>query len=439
MPTPLKPNLRGLMKLALPLSGAMASQAVINMVDTALVGNLGGLALASVSIGSYLAFILVAIPVGFAIGMQSLMSRHKDAEDYNHWLMAGVTLSVTLSLLLTIIGDLYSYTAIELYVADDRMSGVAQTYFDWRLLSIPGIALSLAIRSYWASQHQAWHYSKLLIATHISNVPISYALIYGFGPIEAMGAAGAGLGTTISIYLGFALQLYTLPRGLFWNNMRLIPVSLSYWPCMVRTALPGAIQQLAFALHLAMLLWIVTALGATALAASFTVLNLGLVILLPLMGLAQATSSLVAQTYIQHPRNAWRWSKLALMSAIASGLASLFLASLLDQIFLPWILVNREIITMAATALPVYAFALVFDSLIQIASRSLVATQQAKKAAIINIFAQWGLLLPITAWLVPIYGFMAIWWLQVIYRLVLGFGLWAYWYWHARMLQLKKI
>ena len=341
MPTPLKPNLRGLMKLALPLSGAMASQAVINMVDTALVGNLGGLALASVSIGSYLAFILVAIPVGFAIGMQSLMSRHKDAEDYNHWLMAGVTLSVTLSVLLPIIGDVYSYTAIELYVADDRMSGVAQTYFDWRLLSIPGIALSLAMRSYWASQHRAWHYSKLLIATHISNVPISYALIYGFGPIEAMGAAGAGLGTTISIYLGFALQLYTLPRGLFWNNMRLIPASLSYWPPMLRTALPGAIQQLAFALPLAVLLWIVTALGATALAASFTVLNLGLVILLPLMGLAQATSSLVAQTYVDHPRHAWRWSKLALMSAIASGLASLFLASLLDQIFLPWILVNR--------------------------------------------------------------------------------------------------
>ncbi|HCH25163.1 MAG TPA: hypothetical protein DE179_12805 [Oceanospirillaceae bacterium] len=435
MPTHLKPNLSGLMKLAIPLSGAMASQAIINMVDTALVGNLGGLALASVSIGSYLAFLLVAIPVGFAIGMQSLMSRHKDEEDYNHWLMAGVTLSVTLSVLLTLIGDLYSYAAIELYVADDRMSGVAQSYFDWRLLSIPGIALSLAIRSYWASQHQAWHYSKLLIATHISNVPISYALIYGLGPIEAMGAAGAGLGTTISIYLGFSLQLYMLPRGLFWNNIRIMPASLGYWPSMLRTAVPGAIQQLAFALHLAVLLWIVTDLGATALAATFTVLNLGLVILLPLMGLAQATSSLVAQTYGDHPRHAWRWSKLALMSGILTGIASLFLVTLLHPVFLPWILVNREIMTMVAMAIPVYALALVFDSLIQIASRSLVATQQAKKAAIINIFAQWGLLLPITAWLVPMYGFMAIWWLQVTYRVILGVGLWSYWYWHAKTIR----
>ncbi|MDP6190996.1 MAG: MATE family efflux transporter, partial [Gammaproteobacteria bacterium] len=188
MPTIYKPNLSGLLHLALPLSGAMASQAIINMIDTALVGNLGGLALASVSIGSYLAFILVAIPVGFAIGIQSLISQYIDHSDYNRWLMAGVTLGVILGVALMLIGDLFSQATINLYVTDDRMSGVAQAYFDWRLLSIPGITLSLAVRSYWASQHQPWHYSRLLMVTHISNIPISYALIYGFGPISAMGA-----------------------------------------------------------------------------------------------------------------------------------------------------------------------------------------------------------------------------------------------------------
>jgi putative MATE family efflux protein len=417
------------MWLAIPLSGAMASQAIINMVDTALVGNLGGLALASVSIGSYLAFILIAIPVGFAIGMQSAMSRYKDHPQYNHWLMAGVSLSALLGILLTTLGHSFSHHAIALYVVDDRMSGIAQTYFDWRLMSIPGIALSLAIRGYWASQHKAWHYSRLLVITHISNIPISYSLIYGLGPIEAMGAAGAGLGTTISIYLGFALQLYTLPRGLFWHNVRIIPSTLSYWFSMIRMALPGAIQQLAFALHLAVLLWIISKLGATALAASFTVLNIGLVILLPLMGLAQATSSLVAQA--QRPDYAWKWSKLALQSSIGSGLLSLLIIVLMLDYILPLMLVNREIIKLANLALPVYAFALVFDSFIQIASRSLIATQAARNVAIINILAQWAILLPITAWLVPMYGYMTIWWLQVIYRLSLGLGLWGYWYWHA--------
>ena len=56
-----EPTLANLWPIAVPLAGAMLSQALIGLVDTALVGHLGGLALASVSIGSYLVFILVAI------------------------------------------------------------------------------------------------------------------------------------------------------------------------------------------------------------------------------------------------------------------------------------------------------------------------------------------------------------------------------------------
>ena len=67
-----EPKLTNLWPIALPLSGAMLSQALVSLVDTALVGHLGGLALASVSIGSYLVFILVAIVTGFGTGWHSL-------------------------------------------------------------------------------------------------------------------------------------------------------------------------------------------------------------------------------------------------------------------------------------------------------------------------------------------------------------------------------
>jgi MATE family multidrug resistance protein len=118
MPSINTPNLSELLRMALPLSGAMASQAIINMVDTALVGNLGGLALASVSIGSYLVFLLVAIPIGFAIGMQSLISQYKDHADYSQWLWAGITLGLSISIILTLMGEQFSHYAISLYVAD---------------------------------------------------------------------------------------------------------------------------------------------------------------------------------------------------------------------------------------------------------------------------------------------------------------------------------
>ena len=432
MPSINTPNLSGLLRMALPLSGAMASQAIINMVDTALVGNLGGLALASVSIGSYLVFLLVAIPIGFAIGMQSLISQYKDHADYSQWLWAGITLGLSISIFLTLMGEQFSHYAISLYVADDRISGVAQAYFDWRLIAIPGVALSLAARSYWASQYQPWQYSRLLIISHISNIPISYCLIYGFGPIQAMGAAGAGLGTCISIYLGLLLQLTMFPKDQIWQGSRHMLSALRLWPKMFRVALPSALQQLAFALHLAILLWIISSQGATALAASFAVLNLGLIILLPLQGIAQASSSLIAKNFTAADNQAWQWSKLAMFTGLVCGLLCWLLVSITQPLFLPLILVNREIILLASIAIPIYAFALIFDSLGQIATRSLVATQATKRAAAVNILSQWGLLLPISAWLVPVYGFIAIWIIQVIYRLLLGVGLWLYWAKHAR-------
>lgn len=434
MTNPFNPSIRGLLTMALPLSGAMASQAIINMVDTALVGNLGGLALASVSIGSYLAFIMIAIPVGFAIGMQSLISQHKEHQDYHHWLMAGVSISFAMSLLLYLLGYWAAPVAIDLYVVDDRMSGVAQSYFDWRLLSIPGISLSLAARSFWASQYQPWHYSRLLIVTHILNIPISYAFIYGFGPLPAMGAAGAGLGTTISIYIGLIMQLIALPRGLFWHNLGLTLHSLPFWQSMLKAGMPGAIQQLAFTLHLAVLLWIISSLGATPLASAFTVLNIGLVILLPLMGIAQATSSLVAKTWNTSTALAYQWSRIACLTACLFGLAGLAVVSAFKQPLLNLMLINRELVLLAGLALPIYALALVFDSFSQIATRSLIATQAPRKGAIINIIAQWGLLLPITALAAPVYGFMAIWWLQVGYRIMLGISLWATWRSHISKL-----
>ena len=76
-----EPKLTNLWPIALPLSGAMLSQALVSLVDTALVGHLGGLALASVSIGSYLVFILVAIVTGFGTGWHSLLSRQTHSQD----------------------------------------------------------------------------------------------------------------------------------------------------------------------------------------------------------------------------------------------------------------------------------------------------------------------------------------------------------------------
>ena len=57
--------------VALPIFGAMASQTVFNLVDTAMVGRLGPQAIAGVGIGSFLAWLSATIVIGMSAGVQA--------------------------------------------------------------------------------------------------------------------------------------------------------------------------------------------------------------------------------------------------------------------------------------------------------------------------------------------------------------------------------
>ena len=75
LPTDLLSGYRRVFNLALPIFGAMASQTVLNLVDTAMVGRLGPASIAGVGIGSFLAFLSATIVLGMNSGVQATVSR----------------------------------------------------------------------------------------------------------------------------------------------------------------------------------------------------------------------------------------------------------------------------------------------------------------------------------------------------------------------------
>jgi Na+-driven multidrug efflux pump len=66
---------RAILALALPIIGGMASQNVLNLVDTAMVGLLGAPALAAVGMGSFANFMATAFIMGLSAGVQALAAR----------------------------------------------------------------------------------------------------------------------------------------------------------------------------------------------------------------------------------------------------------------------------------------------------------------------------------------------------------------------------
>lgn len=421
-----EPTLANLWPIAVPLSGAMLSQAAVSLVDTALVGHLGGLALASVSIGSYLVFILVAIITGLGTGWHGLVSQH--SLSHGGLMGLGLVYGVFISIGLGALGALMLDDVIDVFVLDDRINSLAAYYAQSRLWALPAIVLSIAARIYWSELGTPWQYTKIILLAHLANVPISYGLIYGIAGVPAMGAVGAGLGTSIALWLGVLLQLFLL----FKNSSRFqaftCQFSITNWLLLLRFTWPPMLQQLAFALHLALFLWILSQLGASVMAASFAVLNIGMLLILPAIGLGQAALSLMGSAMANKDSfSTLAWSKLI----IATGLVSALLLAVVVSIMAPWfaqlLLVNRELQQLTATALPWYAMAMIFETCIIILSRFVLLMGRRKTGFILVTGSQWLLFLPLLAWLAPTYGFMAVWWLHIVYRILTVSTLWCIW------------
>mgnify|MGYP003972144721 FL=1 len=419
---PTKPSLTALLRLALPLSGAMLSQALLGLVDTALVGHLGGLALASVSIGSYLVFILAALLTGFGTGLHTYVSQSKIAST---WLSSGLWFGLSLAIVLSAIAALVAPEVITAFVLDDRINSLALHYTQWRLWGLPAIVLSISMRVYWSHQGQPWQFAKILLLAHVANVPISYALIYGIG-VPAMGASGAALGTSIALWLGAFMQWLHFVRA--HGSVPLRAPKVDQIRQLIYLGWPSMVQQLAFSMHLAVFMWIVSHLGASALAATFSVLNVGLLLVLPAVGLGQATLSLIGKAIAQQDATRIKqWSRLILITGLLSSVMLLVLVWLGREPLANLLLVSRELQNLTSTALPWYALAMVLETLIIILSRCLIVAGPRKRPFIWVGLGQWGLFLPLMIWCIPSYGFIMVWWLHIGYRAIVSGILWLSW------------
>ena len=62
-------------QIALPIIGGMISQNILNLVDAAMVGQLGSTPLAAVGLASFINFVAAAVFMGMAAGVQAMVAR----------------------------------------------------------------------------------------------------------------------------------------------------------------------------------------------------------------------------------------------------------------------------------------------------------------------------------------------------------------------------
>jgi MATE family multidrug resistance protein len=292
------------MHQALPVMGGMASQNVLNLADSVMVGRLGTACVASVGIASTLNFVCQAALQGISSGVQAMSARRIGegrpeiaAVPLNAALVACVMFGVPMAVGAYVLAP----SIVPRLTSDAAVIAFAVPYLKARLIAVPAVGVNFAFRGFWNAVQQPQIYMNTLLVMHFVNVTLSLLLIFGcvvdvplVGQIviPKLGVLGAGVGTTVSVYVGMVMYLkmgFTKAKEMGFASAKPSGDDLK---TLLSQAAPTSITNLLFATGMTCMYWIVGKLGTAETAAVNVLINLMLTLVLPCMGMGLAAGAL---------------------------------------------------------------------------------------------------------------------------------------------------
>ncbi|MFN2426818.1 MAG: MATE family efflux transporter [Candidatus Binatia bacterium] len=427
---------RTITNLAYPIIGAMASQNLINLVDTAMVGSLGDEALAAVGMSSFVNFMAVSFMMGMSSGVQATCARWKGAGRDGEIalpLNGGLLLAVLLCVPLTVVLLAATPAILGALSPSPAVAETGTGYLQLRLLGMTAVGMNFTFRGYWNAMSMSRLYMATLISMHLCGIALNWVLIFGNLGAPAMGAAGAGLSNAISVWVGLAVYF-----ALAWHFGRRegflagLP-SRETMRSMFLISLPAGLQQLLFASGMLALFAILARVGTAEVAAGNVLINVMLVTILPSIGFGLAAATLVGQSLGAGnvaEAYAWGW-RVARFAAVFVAILAIPAVVAPDLVLRPFLhdAATREI---AVWPLRVAAFFAPLECVAAVLMNAHLGAGSSRTVLAVSVATQWGAFLP-AAWLLgPVLGFgmLAIWIAQAAYRL-LNLTLFS-WSWRRR-------
>ena len=408
--------------IALPIMGGMMSQNVLNLVDIGMVGRLGDAALAATGLGGFANYLAIAFIIGLSAGVQALAARRlgegRDSETAVP-LNGGLLLSLMLGVPMCAVLYLATPWAFQFLTEDPAVAELGAPYLQVRLLSMVAVGMNFSFRGYWSAVHMTGIYLRTLLVMHAVNIFLNWVLIFGNLGAPELGVYGAGLATTLSLYLGTVLYFWFA-----WRHARergfleRIPARSTLWQ-QFTLSLPSSLQQLFFAAGLVVLVWIVGRIGTAEVAAVNVLMTFHITALLPAFGVALACTTLVGNALGRGDEDdaaRWGWD-CASLTLIYGLVLSVILVLFADPI-LGVFLTNPETRALAYWPMVLWALMVGFDCAGMVLMNALIGAGATRQAMWVSVIAQWVFFLP-AAWIVgPVLGFglLGVWIVNGLYR-----------------------
>jgi putative MATE family efflux protein len=240
---------KAILLLTIPMILELVMESTFALVDIYFVGKLGSSAVATVGLTETYLFLLYSIAMGLSMAVTAVVARRigeKNREEAGKAAVQAVIIGFLCSLPFAFAGIFYSRELLALMGADQWALENGYRYTQWMLGCNVVVILLFIINAIFRGAGDAAIAMRILLISNSINIVMDPLLIFGFGPVPAMGIEGAAIATNIGRGIGVVVQIWFLFRGV--KHIR-VKFSQLYWDAkvmlnIVRTSLGGVGQML---------------------------------------------------------------------------------------------------------------------------------------------------------------------------------------------------
>ena len=333
---PIGPTLR---QMTVPMVIGIMAMILFQAVDTWFIGRLGTLELAAVSFTFPVTFTVVNLTIGLSIATSILLAKaigRGDHEQAQRITTDSLLLTVLLTVALGLVGLATLDPLFRLLGADDDTLPYIREYMGiWYpavgLMVVPMVTNG-ALR---ATGDTRWP-SIIMVLGGFINALLDPLLIFGWGPVPAMGMRGAAIASAIAWGLGFVLAFWLIRvrerllvfQRIDWGFL------IRFWRELLRIGVPISIANMLAPVANGILTALVAHHGEAAVAAFGAGSRMEAIALVVCLALTSALSPYMAQNIGKNQlHRAWDALTLSLKFAVLFQL-SLYLLMLLLS---PWL------------------------------------------------------------------------------------------------------
>jgi len=345
--------------LALPVIVGQIGHIAASVADSMMVGALGTIPLAAVSLASSIASVPLVFGIGMAYGLTPMVAHAMgQARPFKavRLLKNGTVVNAFTSAFMFLFA-LVLFWGIQFTGQEPAVVEEARTYLWIIMASYLPFMLFMSAKQYLEGMGDTKTPMRISLYGNVGNIGLNALLIYGWGPFPEWGIVGAGVATIIARgYMMMAAWWFVLRRGKAdpadWLRAKVTGYPIR---ALLKIGIPSGFQYIFEVSAFAASAWIIGTLGATPLAAHQVAISLASISYMAATGLGAAATIRIGQAM---GRKDLAGAKAAGTSLFLITIIFMALTGLTCFVFrhqLPWAYTQDPAVVASAAALLVVA------------------------------------------------------------------------------------